>query len=283
MLVMREQGATEIGCQGWNYPDWVTGAAGSRRVFYPHGTRAADMLALYARLYGTVEVDSTFYAVPSKSTVDGWHKRTPDGFTFSLKLPQEITHQQEFGEGSLELLDVFCERVRRLKSKLAVVLVQLPPQFIGSPENAKRLREFLPRLPGDVRFAIEFRSGEWIEEATIELLTKHRVALALIEGHWIKRDLLWRFVSEMNVDFAYVRFMGARDLTAFDRVQRPQDANLEMWSEAITELSRRVKEAYVYFSNYYEGHAPESANKLKRMLGQAGIEVAELEDQPTLF
>ena len=82
----------QVGCQGWNYDDWVTPPAGGGGVFYPRGTRAAGMLSAYARAFDTVEVDSTFYAVPSASAVEGWKKRVPEGFTFSLKLPQEITH-----------------------------------------------------------------------------------------------------------------------------------------------------------------------------------------------
>src|SRR5918998_2567989 len=93
----------QVGCQGWNYDDWVTPPAGQSPVFYPRGTRAADMLALYARAFETVEVDSTFYAVPAASTVDAWHKRTPHGFTFSLKLPQAITHEFALRAAAAEL------------------------------------------------------------------------------------------------------------------------------------------------------------------------------------
>src|SRR5918912_3493130 len=83
----------QVGCQGWNYEDWVTPPAAARPVFYPRGTRAEHMLDIYARAFDTVEVDSTFYAAPQDSTYDAWAKRTPDGFTFALKLPQKITHE----------------------------------------------------------------------------------------------------------------------------------------------------------------------------------------------
>src|ERR1044072_5353797 len=81
-----------VGCQGWNYDDWVTPALGRRAVFYPRGTRADRMLDVYARAFDTVEVDSTFYAIPTDSAVDGWRRRAPLDFTFALKLPREITH-----------------------------------------------------------------------------------------------------------------------------------------------------------------------------------------------
>src|SRR5687767_14078291 len=80
-----------IGCQGWNYDDWTTKAGGDF-IFYPRGTRSNEMLALYAEIFETIEVDSTFYAIPPASTVENWYKKTPVGFTFSLKLPQEISH-----------------------------------------------------------------------------------------------------------------------------------------------------------------------------------------------
>jgi uncharacterized protein YecE (DUF72 family) len=99
-----------VGCQGWNYEDWVTGP--TERVFYPRGTRAANMLEVYARVFETVEVDSTFYAIPPTTTFEGWAKRTPPGFTFSLKLPQAITHELGLGTGSAALLEEFCERAR---------------------------------------------------------------------------------------------------------------------------------------------------------------------------
>src|SRR5438270_9707542 len=127
-----------VGCQGWNYDDWVTGAGGAS-IFYPHGTRAAEMLEVYARAFETVEVDSTFYAIPPVSTFESWMKRTPDGFTFSLKLPQEMTHERALRSGSTLLMEEFCDRARLLKEKLASVLIQMPPHFELTPENASAL------------------------------------------------------------------------------------------------------------------------------------------------
>ena len=77
--------------------------------------------------------------------------------------------------------------------------------------------------------------------------------------------------------------MGARNLARFDTVQRPQDENLSAWAKTISRLSARVPSVYAYFSNFYEGHAPASANKLKRLLGQPSVEAADLDDQPSLF
>ena len=272
-----------VGCQGWNYDDWVTPPAGSGAIFYPRGTRAADMLEVYARVFDTVEVDSTFYAIPSISTVDGWNKRTPRRFSFSLKLPQEITHRHALGGGGRAALAEFCDRIQLLDEKLGVVLVQLPPQFEPVPENVRALRGFLPQLPRDIRFGLEFRHPEWLQGSVTDLLARYHVALALVEGEWVARPRVWQFARKSTANFAYVRWMGARDLTRFDAVQRPQDANLRAWGELIAGLPERVTKIYAYFSNFYEGHAPASANKLKRLLGQPTVEAGGLEDQPSLF
>jgi uncharacterized protein YecE (DUF72 family) len=276
-----------VGCQGWNYDDWVTPALGRRAVFYPRGTRADRMLEVYARAFETVEVDSTFYAIPPDSALDNWRRRAPAGFTFALKLPREITHEQALsGARASRLLEEFCRAARRLEDKLAAVLVQLPPQFEATRENARSLAEFLPQLPPDIRFAVEFRDAFWFEEETLAPLAPLRhVSLALVEGQWVTRERAWRAAAPLldTSDFTYVRWMGARDITSFDEVARPRDLNLSKWAAAIERLRERGSEVFAYFSNFYEGHAPASANKLKLLLGQTPAEPAEFENQPSLF
>jgi uncharacterized protein YecE (DUF72 family) len=277
-------GRVLVGCQGWNYEDWVTGPASGDKVFYPQGTRAAGMLDVYARAFETVEVDSTFYAIPSVQAVEGWAGRTPQNFTFSLKLPQEITHRRALRDGSAELLSEFCERARGLKEKLGAVLIQLPPQFAVSEETASALREFLPLLPRDVRFSVEFRSPDWLTRRGLtDLLARHNVAPALVEGPWLPREMVRQLAREPTADFAYVRWMGERDLARFDLVQRPRNAELRAWAGIIEEVRARTPLVYAYFSNFYEGHAPASANKLKWLLGQPIVKAADLESQPSLF
>jgi uncharacterized protein YecE (DUF72 family) len=282
------KGAARVGCQGWNYDDWVTPPAAAAPVFYPRGTRAADMLGLYARAFETVEVDSTFYAVPTEAAVDGWARKAPDGFTFSLKLPREITHEHALrGAQALGVLEEFCGRARRLGGHLGAVLVQLPPQFEATSENAAALRAFLPLLPSDIRFAFELRDPFWFEQDLVEPLARagRHVSLALVEGPWASRERIWRaaapFVGEAG--FAYLRWMGQRDLTEFDRVVRLRDANLARWAAAVERLRERVPEVFAYFSNFYEGHAPASANKLKLLLGQPTVSPEDLDGQQSLF
>jgi uncharacterized protein YecE (DUF72 family) len=110
-----------IGTQGWNYDAWVG-------PFYPEGTRPADFLPVYSRAFTSVEVDSTFYGVPAPTTFRSWYDRTPDNFIFSLKLPQEITHEQRLRD-TLGIGETFYERARELRHKLGPILVQLGPDF----------------------------------------------------------------------------------------------------------------------------------------------------------
>jgi len=271
---------SEIGCQGWNYADWVT-KAGDETVFYPRGTRPNEMLALYAEIFDTIEVDSTFYAIPPSSTVENWHKKTPETFTFSLKMPQEITHEHLLRETSFPVVTEFCERILLLKEKLAVVLIQLPPHFEANKENAGALKNFLAWLPQDIRFAVEFRGRDWLINWTFEELEKNNVALCLVEGSWIPREMMFEAIGKLANNFAYIRFMGERDLVKFDVIYRHEDTNLQIWKGEIEKI--KAENIYIYFSNFYEGHAPESVKKLKRLFGQKTTDVKSLENQGSLF
>jgi len=137
-----------IGTQGWNYQDWVG-------PFYPGGTRPADYLPIYSRAFDTVEVDSTFYAIPAASTVRAWAERTPPGFRFAVKMPQEVTHESRLRDeaGATEL---FFDRMRELGDKLGPVLLQLPPAF--EPSELPALVNYLGRLRG-VRAAARASGG----------------------------------------------------------------------------------------------------------------------------
>ncbi len=271
---------SKIGCQGWNYRDWIS-KAGGNTIFYPRGTKSDEMLKLYAEIFDTIEVDSTFYAIPPSSTIENWYRKTPPNFTFSLKMPQEITHEKELREESYVVLEDFCEKIKDLKEKLASVLIQMPPTFDGSKANAQNLREFLKRLPADIKFAVEFRQRDWLIEWTFEELEKNNVALCLCEGKWIPREIFFTALHEIKNDFAYVRFMGERDLTSFDKVYRNEDTLLKIWKEQIEAV--KAEKIYIYFSNFFEGNAPVSANKLKLLFDQKIIHPSILENQGSLF
>lgn len=267
-----------IGTQGWNYDDWIT-KIGDETVFFPHGTRANEMLEFYSKIFDTIEVDSTFYAIPASSAIDNWYKKTPPNFTFSLKLPQEISHVHEFREESFQLVENFCERVKNLREKLGIILIQTPASFDANKENAKNLRNFLLKLPRSFRFSIEFRNRDWLVDWTFQELRKHNIALCLVEGSWIVRQLF--FDAPETADFAYIRFMGERDLKSFDKIVRPQNTNLELWKEKIEMLE--AKQIYATFSNFYEGLATESVNKFKKLFGQKTVNAKDFETQTSLF
>src|ERR1041384_4526046 len=166
-------GRIRLGTQGWNYDAWVG-------PFYPEGTRPGEFLRLYARAFDTVEVDSTFYAVPAAKTVRGWAERTPDGFSFALKMPQEITHERKL-RGCDDILAEFMDAARELGPKLGPILMQLGPEF--APTELPALAQFLPRLPRDARFAVEFRNRGRIHDGVIALLAEHHVARPRREGN----------------------------------------------------------------------------------------------------
>src|SRR3982751_5334777 len=182
-----------IGTQGWNYDAWVG-------PFFPLGTRPADYLSVYARAFDTVEVDSTFYAVPAAKTVRSWADRVPDGFRFALKLPQEITHENRLRD-SADLAALFFDRARELGDKLGPVLIQLGPDF--GPSELPALANLLPKLPRALRFAVEFPQRAWINDGILALLSEHDVALALSDGRWIPRKLMLSLATRPTTDFTY--------------------------------------------------------------------------------
>jgi uncharacterized protein YecE (DUF72 family) len=262
-----------LGTQGWNYEGW-TGS------FYPRGASSKELLSLYAKIFDTVEIDSTFYAIPSENSVRGWNQRTPSGFKFSVKLPSEITHKNRLRD-SQEHLNQFIERMNLLGEKLGCVLIQLPPDF--SPSEQIALSAFLKSLPSGVRFAIEFRDPGWLNERAFAELAAHNVALTLTDSRWINRDLSFKAIENYTADFAYVRWMGPRELTDFSRIQIDRTKELKQWAEAFRELKERVQIVFGYFNNHFQGHSPASCNLFKRMIGLKAVEPESLIVQPSLF
>jgi uncharacterized protein YecE (DUF72 family) len=263
-----------LGTQGWNYDAWVG-------PLYPPGTRAADFLATYAQAFGTVEVDSTFYAIPGAKTVRAWAARVPNGFEFALKLPQEITHECRL-RGASEQTARFLDVARELGTKLGPVLIQLGPEF--GPAELPALAAFLPALPKDIRFAVEFRQRGWIHEGVLALLSEHRLALALVDARWIPRRTMLLLADRPTAAFAYVRWMGPnRDLVDYSRIQVDRTREMEAWAKALRELATKVRTVYGYVNNHFAGHSPASVRMLQEMLGLAVTDPARLGEQLTLF
>ena len=266
--------SVRIGTQGWNYDAWVG-------PFFPVGTRQADYLTVYARAFDTVEVDSTFYAIPAAKTVRGWADRVPDGFKFALKLPQEITHENRLRD-SADLAALFFDRARELGDRLGPVLVQLGPDF--GPAELPALAQFLPLLPGDIQVAVEFRHRGWIHDGVLALLAEHGVALALVDARWIPRKQMLTLATRPTSDFAYIRWMGPnRNLVDYSRIQVDRSSELEQWSQTIWSISQRVTAVYGYVNNHFAGHSPASARELQRLLGQKPVSPDRLGEQMSLF
>ena len=267
-------GRVRIGTQGWRYDAWVG-------PFYPHGTRPDDFLRLYARAFDTVEVDSTFYAIPEARTVRGWAARTPAGFVFALKLPQEITHERRLRRCD-DVAAQFYDVARELGPKLGPILVQLGPDL--GPSELQALDGFLAKAPPDVRLAVEFRQPGWMSDRVLEVLRAHRAALALTDGPWVPRETMLALAERPTADFAYLRWMGAdRSIEDYSRIQIDRTTELEGWSVAILAMLQRVTEVHGYVNNHFAGHSPQSARELQRLLGQRPVAPDQLGEQTELF
>ena len=263
-----------LGTQGWNYDAWVG-------PFYPTGTRPVDFLSVYARAFDAVEVDSTFYAVPAVRTIRGWVDRTPAGFVFSPKMPQEITHERRF-RGAGDAAAEFLDRMRELGDKLGPILIQLGADF--RERELPALAAFLPTLPRDLAFAIEFRDRGWMHDGVIALLAEHNVALALTDARWIPRTRMLELAGRPTADFAYIRWMGAdREIVDYSRIQIDRSRELELWKGVTTQLAAKGRTVYGYVNNHFAGHSPATVRELQRMLDIEPVDPEQLGEQMSLF
>src|SRR5918995_2613703 len=160
-----------LGTSGWSYADW-------EGTLYPEALPSASRLAEYAKYFATVEIDSTFYGTPRRSTVERWREISPGGFRFAAKFPAEFSHDKNL-VGTDELTRTFVDTMRLLRDRLGPLLIQLPPSF--SVEGMGVLEDFLSTLPEGVCYAVEVRHRSWLGSDLPELLGEHGVALTLID------------------------------------------------------------------------------------------------------
>lgn len=266
-----------IGTQGWAYDVW-------QDHFYPPGTRSEDRLATYARAFGAVEVNSTFYGAPPVERFDAWRRETPDDFRFAVKVPGEITHEARL-EGHPKRLEEFCRRASRLGDGLGPVLVQLPPDF-GPDEGGEALASFLEARPPGPEFVVEFRDRAWLNGEVLGLLHRQDVSLAVSQGRWLDVRPALRAARVAPGPLLYVRWMGG------DRPDSPppegdglleRSGEREAWSRVLLEAAEKKEAVYGFYNDDYEGHAPESARRTRRRLGQPVVEPSELSEQGELF
>ena len=232
-----------IGCSGWSYEHW-------RGVVYPESGSSSRWLELYAESFDTVEINATFYRLPSRKTVEGWATRTPDGFLFAVKASRYLTHVKRLrgiAEG-VERMDGRIEPLRRA-GKLGPILWQLPPHFARDDAVLESALETL--APG--RHAFEFRDPSWFADGIYDLLRGHDVALVVADrapggaSPWID-----------TAAWSYVRFHRGRG-----RDGNYSARQLREWADR---LHGAQGDLYAYFNNDWQGFAIENARALRSLL-----------------
>jgi uncharacterized protein YecE (DUF72 family) len=223
-----------VGTSGYNYPEW-------RGTFYPEKFSTDKMLAYYAERFPTVEINYTFYRMPTEKLLTGWAAGTPESFSFTLKAPRRITHDSKL-QRCEELLEVFCRTARTLGPKLGTLLFQLPPTL---KQDVPVLRAFLKLLPEGTRAALEFRHASWFDTEVFDALRSRNIALCVADSEKLHAPV------EITADYAYFRL----------RDEGYQQADIERWAGTIRAL-QDVADAFVYFKHEEQGLGPEFARRL---------------------
>lgn len=245
-----------IGTSGWHYDDWT-------KLFYPPEVTGYHELTFHAQHFNTVENNSSFYRIASENTYKTWDHMTPDGYKFSLKLNQFITHTHrlKITDEVIERVEYILQTTQVLQEKLGAMLIQLPASF---HTNFERLEQFLTFFTEEVRkqqytfdIAIELRNKDWLIDQTYKLLKKHNVAL--VAG----QSSRWPGVREVTADCVYIRMHGPTKLFASSYSKE----QLQELADYIKGLPKEVQRVYVYFNNDFHGYALQNAEELMRIIG----------------
>jgi uncharacterized protein YecE (DUF72 family) len=247
---LQEAGVAYLGTMGWSYSFWA-------RKLYPKGTKTTGYLAEYANTMNSVEVDATFYRIPSISTVEAWRDSVPEDFRFAVKFPQAVTHAPKLAYDA-EKLAVFLSHIESLSPKLGPLLLQFPP-FL-KPVHAA-LEDLLGALPKNRPIAAEFRNKHWFTENTYKLLHDHSVSLVSTNN-----------AESPNVetsDFAYLRLEGDRKAVngEIGVVEIDRSAETGKWAGWVRKQLDSGKDVYGYISKYYSGYPPTDVTTLKKNIG----------------
>jgi uncharacterized protein YecE (DUF72 family) len=235
-----------IGTSGYHYKHWVG-------TFYPPKTPAAKMLGYYVQHFDTLELNNSFYRLPSIEAFEAWRDATPKNFVFAVKASRFITHNKKLKDPE-NALDNILPRAEHLRKKLGPVLFQLPPKW---KINLERLEGLLQILPRERRYAFEFRELSWMTAEVNRLLEHYNAAFCIYElaGYHTPFDI--------TADFAYIRLHGPG---AGKYQGSYSHAKLREWARRIEEWSAKLKAIYIYFDNDQAGYAAQNALDLNQMV-----------------
>jgi uncharacterized protein YecE (DUF72 family) len=233
-----------VGTSGWTYDDW----AGR---FYPEGVKGSERLGFYVTKFDTVEINATFYRLPTQTMLDAWNRRLPASFQLVVKGSRVVTHLKKLSDCQ-EPLQLFLDRAGQLKT-LRVILWQLPPSL---HKDLGRLSRFLSLLPRQVRHALEFRHGSWWDEEVAETLQQYNVSFVAV-SHPKLPDTIYP-----TTDFLYLRFHGrGQQLYRYNYSEK----ELQGWANQVKQhLDDRT--VYAFFNNDFEAHAPRNAETFRTLL-----------------
>ncbi|HEX9821514.1 MAG TPA: DUF72 domain-containing protein [Methylomirabilota bacterium] len=230
-----------VGTSGWNYPEW-------KGSFYPDDMKPAGMLAYYAGQFSTVEVNNTFYRMPTTKAVESWAATVPARFTFVLKAPQRITHFARLRDVD-DPVRFFCDTTRTLGPRLGPLLFQLPPNF---KVDAGRLADLLAVLPPGVRAAFEFRNPTWFTDEVYTRLAARNAALCIADNDGGATPAM------ATADWGYLRL----------RATGYTDDDLRGWLATMRRVGGRWRDAFVFFKHEDKGTGPALAARLQVLLDE---------------
>jgi uncharacterized protein YecE (DUF72 family) len=236
-----------LGTSGWSYADW-------EGTLYPEALPSASRLAEYVKRFATVEIDSTFYGTPRRSTVQNWREVAPDGFLFAAKFPKEITHERNLVDAQAEA-ESFLHTMAELGDRLGPLLLQLPPSF--DVEGMGVLEDFLERLPEGFRYAVEVRHRSWLGSDLPQMLSERGAALTLIDYPKMPR------MQEATAGFSYIRWLGDRREfpEGHTHLKKNRDDDLRWWSDLVDRFLGEGKTVFAYANNHYQNHSPSTLER----------------------
>jgi uncharacterized protein YecE (DUF72 family) len=256
-----------LGTVSWSKFDWIG-------PFYPAKLKPAEFLETYAREFRAVEIDSTFYRIPSRSIVKGWKDRTPRGFIFTAKVPRVITHSKVLNNCQGEFT-AFLKNIEILGDRLGPLLLQFPyfnrSAFASREQFEGVLRPFLQAVPKDFQIALEIKNKNWISGDFLQLLREHSVSLAFLVQTWMPgTDAPTNGFDLETAKCCYVRFMGDRKAIEskarkWDRIIEDKTEEMALWVNELKKAVAKGVPTYVFFSNYYAGFAPGSAKLFEKL------------------